>query len=142
MIEPATPFVGGWHIDAVCDHLEAVTQGAIRNLVILIPPRHTKSTLTSVCWPVWDWIAHPAHRFLFASYSAGLSTEHAVLSRRILDSPWYQARWGQRFRLTTDQNVKTHFEHVCCMGAGRLDRCGDVWRRALRPAGAHCGTRV
>ena len=112
MIEPATPFVGGWHLDAVCDHLEAVTRGAIRNLVILIPPRHTKSILTSVCWPVWDWIAHPAHRFLFASYSAGLSTEHAVLSRRILDSPWYQARWGQRFRLTTDQNVKTHYENT------------------------------
>ena len=112
MIEPATPCVGGWHLDAVCDHLEAVTRGAIRNLVILIPPRHTKSILTSVCWPVWDWIAHPAHRFLFASYSAGLSTEHAVLSRRILDSPWYQARWGKRFRLTTDQNVKTHYENT------------------------------
>ena len=112
MIEPATLFVGGWHLDAVCDHLEAVTRGAIRNLVILIPPRHTKSILTSVCWPVWDWIAHPAHRFLFASYSAGLSTEHAVLSRRILDSPWYQARWGKRFRLTTDQNVKTHYENT------------------------------
>ena len=32
IIEPLTPFVPGWHIDAIIDHLEAVTRGEIRNL--------------------------------------------------------------------------------------------------------------
>ena len=26
-VEPATPFVPGWHLDAICDHLEAVSRG-------------------------------------------------------------------------------------------------------------------
>src|SRR5882724_11779239 len=45
VIEPLTPFVPGWHIDAICEHLEAVTRGEIRNLLINIPPRHMKSLL-------------------------------------------------------------------------------------------------
>ena len=35
---PQTPFVGNWHIDAICAHLEAVTRGELRNLLINIPP--------------------------------------------------------------------------------------------------------
>ena len=41
ILEPATPFVGGWPIDAMCEHLEAVTDEEIRHLLITIPPRHT-----------------------------------------------------------------------------------------------------
>ena len=26
-VEPATPFVPGWHLDAISDHLEAVSRG-------------------------------------------------------------------------------------------------------------------
>ena len=48
ILEPATPFVGGWPIDAMCEHLEAVTDEEIRHLLITIPPRHTKSTTVSV----------------------------------------------------------------------------------------------
>jgi hypothetical protein len=42
VLEPATPFVPGWHIDAIAEHLEAVTRGEIRDLVINIPPRHNE----------------------------------------------------------------------------------------------------
>src|ERR1017187_6451004 len=61
IVEP-TPFVPGWHIDAVCEHLEAVTRGDIRNLLITIPPRHTKSTIVSVMWPCWEWIDRKSTR--------------------------------------------------------------------------------
>ena len=30
VIEPGTRFVPGWHIDAICEHLEAISQGQIR----------------------------------------------------------------------------------------------------------------
>ena len=33
ILEPATPFVGGWPIDAMCEHLEAVTKAPITRLV-------------------------------------------------------------------------------------------------------------
>jgi hypothetical protein len=66
LVESA-PFVPGWHIDAIAEHLEAVTRGYIRNLLITIPPRHTKSITVSVMWPSWEWIDGPERRWLFAS---------------------------------------------------------------------------
>src|SRR5665213_3117726 len=69
IIEPLTPFVPGWHIDAIIVHLEAVTRGQIRNLLINVPPRHMKSILVSVLWPAWEWIQHPERRWLFSSYA-------------------------------------------------------------------------
>src|SRR5713101_6046109 len=40
VLEPGTVFVPGWHIGAICEHLEAITSGQIRNLLITVPPRH------------------------------------------------------------------------------------------------------
>ena len=111
ILEPATPFIGGWPIDAMCEHLEAVTNDQIRHLLITIPPRHTKSTTVSIAWPTWSWIAHPEMRFLFASYASDLSREHAVSSRRIIESGFYQRGYGDRFYIVSDQNVKTHYEN-------------------------------
>lgn len=112
VIEPHTPFVGGWHIGAMCQHLEAVLAGELRQLLILVPPRMTKSTVVSVCLLPWAWIRRPGLRMLFASYAAKLSLEHAVVSRRLIDSPWYQQRWAQVYQLTTDQNVKAYYENT------------------------------
>lgn len=43
VVEPSTPFVPGWHIDAIVEDLEAVARGQIRNLLINIPPRHIEN---------------------------------------------------------------------------------------------------
>src|ERR1017187_374552 len=76
IVEP-TPFVLGWHIDAVCEHLEAVTRGQIRRLLITIPPRFGKSNLVSVFWPVWTWASRPEARWLYASYAESLAVRDA-----------------------------------------------------------------
>jgi len=106
-------FIGGWHIDAICEHLEAVADGQIKNLIINVPPRHTKSLTVNVFWPAWLWgpRARPGRRFLTASYSSGLSTRDAVHSRRLMQCEWYQSLWGDRFKFTGDQNAKTRFEN-------------------------------
>jgi predicted phage terminase large subunit-like protein len=41
-IEPGIEFLDNWSVDAVCDHLEAISTGEIQNLVIQIPPRMSK----------------------------------------------------------------------------------------------------
>lgn len=112
VVEPTTPYVGGWHIDAICDHLEAVTLRQIRNLLVLVPPRHSKSLCCSVAWPSWAWVKAPGCRFLSSSFSRELSTEHAVQSRRVIESPRYRRAWGHLFDLVGDQNVKTHYENT------------------------------
>jgi predicted phage terminase large subunit-like protein len=110
VVEPSTPFVPGWHIDAIIEHLEAVTRGQIRNLLINVPPRHMKSLLVSVFWLAWEWIRWPERRWLFSSYAASLSIRDSVICRRLLESPWYKAHWGDRFALTSDQNTKGRFD--------------------------------
>lgn len=104
-------FVPGWHIDAICQHLEAVTRGEIRNLVINIPPRHAKSLLVSVFWPTWEWIHSPHLRYIYSSYGQDLATRDALKSRRLIQSVWYQDRFWQSFQLTGDQNQKTFYEN-------------------------------
>lgn len=111
IVEPKTEFKSNWHIDAICDHLQAVSDGEIRNLLINIPPRSMKSLTISVFWPVWTWINNPSVRWLFSSYALSLAIRDAVKSRRIIQSPWFQDRWGDNFRLSGDQNAKQRYDN-------------------------------
>ena len=111
VLEPATPYIHGWHIDAMCEHLEAVTRGWIRNLLINVPPRHMKSLAVSVFWPCWEWTQHPERRWLYASYAQSLSIRDSLKCRRLIESDWYQAHWGQVFQLRGDQNQKMRWEN-------------------------------
>ena len=110
-IEPGRQFHDNWHIEAICEHLEAVARGQLNRLIINIPPRHMKSLTCGVAFPCWTWIHAPHKQFLFASYSKALSTRDNVKCRRLLTSPWYQNNWGDKFKLTTDQNQKARFEN-------------------------------
>jgi len=111
VVEPGVPFVPSWHIETICEHLEAITAGDIRKLLINIPPRHSKSTIVSVMWPMWEWLARPEEKYLCASYSGTLSIRDNLKARRLIQSPWYQERWGHMFALAGDQNAKQRFEN-------------------------------
>ena len=111
VVEPGTKYVPSWHVGAICQHLEACTRGEIRRLIINIPPRCMKSLLVCCFWPAWVWITRPSARWLFASYSHHLSVRDSLRCRDIIQSPWYRRRWGNRFRLRSDQNQKTRFDN-------------------------------
>ena len=57
LVEPGQPLVWGWHLDVICEHLEAVSRGWIRYLVMNVPPRYMKSLLTSGVSGFWS--THP-----------------------------------------------------------------------------------
>jgi len=111
IIEPKSEYLQNWHIDAISEHLQAITDGKINKLLINMPPRHGKSILVSVMWPVWEWIRNPSGRWLFASYAGSLSTKHSLDRRTILQSEWYKANWGHVFRISGDQNLKTEYQN-------------------------------
>ena len=48
---------------------------------------------------------------MYSSYAASLSIRDSIKCRRLIESPWYQARWGDRFALTSDQNTKMRFDN-------------------------------
>lgn len=86
ILEPATPFVRGWHVDVVAEHLEAVTAGEIKRLIVNVPPRTMKSLTSGVFWPAWEWLLHPYRRWLFASYASQLSQRDSMKMRRLIKS--------------------------------------------------------
>jgi predicted phage terminase large subunit-like protein len=116
-IDPA-PFAHGWPIEAVAEHLQAVVDGEIKRLIINIPPRCAKSSLTSVAFPAFTWAQRrksdtsgPGVQFLHASYSQILTLRDSTKCRRLIESPWYQGLWGDRFHLMADQNTKSRFDN-------------------------------
>lgn len=111
VVEPATPFVPNWHIDAIIEHLEAAYRREIHRLLINIQPRVMKSLAVGVLAPAWRWTTHPHERILAASYGSELAIRDAVRTRRLLASTWYRARWGHMFSLTGDQNTKSRYEN-------------------------------
>ena len=134
-IEPGNPYIDGWHVGVICEHLAAVTNGDINRLLINIPPGTMKSTLVSVFWPAWEWGARgkPHHRFIGASHEMGLATRDAMRMRRLVTSEWYQRLWPLEF--SGDQNQKTYFENKqtgfrqACPVSSMTGRRGDrvIW---------------
>lgn len=112
VIEPARVFVPNWHIDLIAEYLTAVDMGQIKRLVINVPPRTGKSNLVSILWPAWSWTERPETKWVFASYAAALSTKLSVDRRLLIESDWYQERWGSMFALAEDQNQKTEFSNT------------------------------
>jgi len=110
-VQAGTVFVDNWHIHAICDHLEAVKLGQIRRLIINLPFRMLKSTIISQAFPAWEWIDQPHLQYFTASYAKDLATRDAVNSRKIIESVRYQRAWGDKFHMTSDQNVKTRYEN-------------------------------
>ena len=111
ILEPSTPLKWGWALDSICEHLEAVTSGEIRRLLITVPPGSMKSLLTGVIWPAWEWGPKgiPAMRYLGTAHKQDLSVRDNTKCRRLIQSEWYQKLWP--VELTGDQNAKTKFEN-------------------------------
>lgn len=111
VLEPGTELRWGWALDAICDHLEAVTAGDIRRLLMNVPPGSMKSLLTSVIWPAWEWgpKGRPQTRILGTAHAQHIAIRDSLKCRRLITSQWYQIRWP--IVLTGDQNAKSKFEN-------------------------------
>ncbi|TCS28191.1 putative phage terminase large subunit-like protein [Aminobacter aminovorans] len=97
VVEPNSTFVHGWHLDAISDHLEAVTSGQINRLLINVPPGTMKSLLTSVLWPAWEWgpVGRPSLRYLTTSYAEKYVKRDSRRMRDLVQSEWYRALWPE-----------------------------------------------
>lgn len=130
IVEPARRFMSNWHIDAICEHLEACSRGQIQRLLVSMPPRHMKSLTVSVFFPAWEWTMRPWLRYLFASYAAELAERDSVKCRSIFRSKWWKERWGPRWHLVKDEEHKLENNHhgvrlATGVGGGATDEGGD-----------------
>lgn len=133
VLEPEQPFVRGWVQEAICAHLQAVTEGKITKLLINVPPGFTKSMLVSVMWPAWEWGPRnrPDLRYMSWSYSAELTEQHNENCRKIIESEVYQAFWGDRFELDEKTNSKRYYKNT-----------KGGWRRSSSIEGVATGYRA
>ena len=135
VLEPGQKYVHGWHMDAIAEHLEAVTAGQINRLLINVPPGTMKSMSVSVFWPAWEWGPRgmPHIRFIGASHEESLATRDNMKMRHLVQSEWYQRLWptplmGDQNQKTYFQNTKTGWRQSCPVGSMTGKR-GDrvVW---------------
>lgn len=108
VLEPNTPLVLGMPMEAICLHLEAVSRGEIKRLLINVSPGSAKSLLVNVFWPAWEWSAAgmPWLRYITFAYAAYLTERDNQRFRDIIKSPEFQELWGHVFRLTSDGQIK------------------------------------
>ncbi len=132
IVEPAIPFIEGWALSAISEHLMAVTRGEIRRLLINVPPGFSKSLLTDVFWPAWEWGPqnHPSYRYVCASYSNHLTERDNMRCRNVVMNERYQRLWGGRFRISNEQFTKVKFAN---------DQTG--WKLATSTGGIGVGER-
>jgi len=97
VLEPNTPLVWNWHLDAICQHLEAVTDGRINRLVVNVPPGSSKSMIVSVLWPAWEWGPRGMRslRYLTTSFAEDSVKRDTRKHRDLTLSEWYRSLWPE-----------------------------------------------
>ena len=132
LIDPA-PLQWNWHLSAMCTALQAVSEGLIRNLLINIAPRRSKSSFVSVLWPAWEWISNPAQTWLCTSYSYDLAIRDSAQTRRLIESPWYRDLFPDT-KLMEDANQIERYKTT--KGGHRIT--GSPGGRGLGDGGNRC----
>ena len=123
VLEPSTPLVWNWHVEAIACHVQATledwakahasgTPQRIRNLLINIPPGTAKSRIVSVFAPAWMWLRHPNWRAIFISSNPRVSLRDSSYCRELLESDWYVKTFRPTWRLADDQNAKSLYRNT------------------------------
>lgn len=104
-------YIDGWHMQAMCEHLQAVRQMEIRNLICNLPPRMGKSTVFNVLFPAWCWTIDPSLQFFYLAYSEDLSLRDSITCRRLIASPWYKNLWKDKYTISRKVDNKHWFQN-------------------------------
>lgn len=87
------PLVDAWHMRAICAHAEAYARGQFHELVVNVPPGHSKSVIWCVLLPAWVWTWWPQCQMVFGSYSHTFALRDARRTQDVLKTEWYQATY-------------------------------------------------
>ena len=140
ILEPQTPFIDGWPLWAICEHLESVTAGEVTRLLITVPPGFAKSILVDVFWPAWEWgpmkLAH--YRYVAFSYSATLTERDNGRFRDLIASPLYQKMYGP---LKTTVEGKTFGVEIRNKTTVKVINTSTGWKLASSVGGVGTGER-
>lgn len=98
IIEPGTVLKWNWHLDAMCEHLEAISRGLIRpRLIINVPPGSSKSTICTVLWQAWEWgpLGKRHLRYVTTSFDLVNVKRDTGKTLDVIRSEWFQSLWPE-----------------------------------------------
>lgn len=129
VLEPETELKTGWCLEVMCEHLEAVTYGDIRRLLINVPPGFMKSLLVDVFWPAWEWATGHSHlRYVSFSYSATLTERDNDRFGKLVTSDKYQELYSDKVQVSN-------------CGMTRVSNNRNGWKFASSIGGVGTGER-
>jgi predicted phage terminase large subunit-like protein len=112
------------HLVFTAEYLEKIASGEIKKLMIFEPPRHGKSEMTTVRFPVWMLERDPSKRIIVGAYNQFFASKFGRKARRIAT---------ERIPLATDRNAVDDWETVAGggfrsvgVGAGVTGQGGDL----------------
>lgn len=98
IIEPGTTLRWSWHLDAMCDHLEAISRGRLKpRLIINVPPGSSKSTIVTVLWQAYEWgpLGKRHLRYVSTSFDLANVKRDTEKTLNVLRSDWFQFLWPE-----------------------------------------------
>lgn len=112
VLEPGQPYSHGWHIDAIAEHLEAVTSGDITRLLINVPPGPgwVENQVMTERGRVRLGDIKPGDMVL--THRGRYKPVTAVYSKGLLPTLKISTKSGRDMVLTADHNVLTPFGWV------------------------------
>jgi hypothetical protein len=131
-LSPGQAYVHTWHIEAIAWLLERVRCGAVKRLIINMPPRSLKSIMASVAFPAFVLGLDPSRRIICVSYSGDLARKHSNDFRAVLEAPWYRrtfpnARIGQYKNSEAEiELTERGFRLATSVGGTLTGRGGDI----------------
>jgi phage terminase large subunit-like protein len=130
VLEPVTPFVDGWCIEGMCEHLEAISAGKLNRLLVNVSPGFMKSMLLNVWWPAYEWgpLQRPDLRYVSFSYSSTLTERDNEKFCYLVQSPEYQDLYGKTVKVVKE-------------GVGRISNTARGWKFASSVGGVGTGER-
>jgi predicted phage terminase large subunit-like protein len=138
-----TPFLVNHHHKAIVDWLGRVERREASNLVINIPPRHTKTEMM-VMWMAQTFAREPKAQFINVSYSDELAMLSSARVREIINGDAFQRLWPIKIKADSDSKKLWHTTEgggiranaaggpITGFGAGRMTwRDGDPFDGAI-----------
>jgi predicted phage terminase large subunit-like protein len=115
ILEPSTQWIYNWHFEYVCNILqqefERIQRGDSKttDIILSLPFRCGKSLMVSTIFPAWALIKDPSIPIINISATQDLATKFSHKAKMLIDSTWYQERFGGRFQLRQDSKAKSNF---------------------------------
>ncbi len=117
ILSPASEFIPNWHIDILCQMLQATYSGDINRLIVCMPPRYMKSLCISTAFPAWVLSKNNAEKIIVASYAMPLAEKLSVDTKSVMESDWYKIAFP-KVKFVKSVNSKKKF--LTTLGGFRL----------------------